>query len=230
MRHKKSLALGLITLTYTAIHAQDNIGIGTVQPHQSAVLDISATDKGVLFPRIALNAQTVLAGGTNPIGVVVFNDGTGEISKKGFYFWNGNTWELLVTESQVIIEIDQIYQKIDQIKSPVLVIGGTPVFANEVLDNRQVYIGKFEIEVGTPSATALLYNTTIKHPLTITNFDQVIDAKIYDSTGSLVLQQIANITTDGGLSFYFGTKNMYTALPIGSYTLVLKYKSTLSAS
>ena len=227
---KKRLVIGLIALTTTAIHAQDNIGIGTVEPHQSAVLDINATDKGVLFPRIALHKQTVLAGGVNPIGVVVFNNGTGEISKKGFYFWNGNNWELLALESDVTIEIENLYQKIEQIKPPVLVIGNAPVFANEVIDNRQVYIGKFDIEVSGPNATTLSYNTTIKQPLSVANFDQVIDAKIYDSAGVLVLQQIANITTDNGLSFYFGTKNMYTTLPTGSYTLVLKYKSTLLAS
>ncbi|EHQ41211.1 hypothetical protein [Myroides odoratus] len=230
MRKKKKLVIGLIALTTTVIHAQDNIGIGTVAPHQSAILDINATDKGVLFPRIALNKQTILAGGVNPIGVVVFNNGAGEVSKKGVYFWNGNNWELLALDSDVTIEIDNIYQKIEQIKPPVLIIGNTPVFANEVLDNRQVYIGKFEIEVSRPNATTLTYNTTIKQPLAVTNFDQVIDAKIYDSTGTLVLQQIADITTNGGLSFYFGTKNMYTTLPIGSYTLVLKYKSTLPAS
>ena len=227
---KKRLVIGLIALTTTAIHAQDNIGIGTVEPHQSAVLDISATDQGVLFPRIALHKQTVLAGGENPIGVVVFNNGTGEISKKGFYFWNGNNWELLALESDVTIEIENLYQKIEQIKPPVLVIGNVPVFANEVIDNRQVYIGKFDIEVSGPNATTLSYNTTIKQPLSVANFDQVIDAKIYDSTGVLVLQQIANITTNDGLSFHFGTKNMYTTLPTGSYTLVLKYKSTLLAS
>ncbi|MCS4237875.1 hypothetical protein M2306_000637 [Myroides gitamensis] len=230
MRKKKRLVVGLMALTATAIHAQDNIGIGTAEPHQAAILDISATDKGVLFPRLALNKQTVLAGGVNPIGVVVFNDGAGEISKKGFYFWNGNGWELLALESEVTIEIDKVYQKIEQIKGPVLIIGNPPVFANEVLDNRQVYIGKFEIEVSAPNATTLSYNTTIKQPLMITNFDQVMDAKIYDSTGALVLQHIADITTNGGLSFHFGTKNMYTTLPTGTYTMILKYKTTLPAS
>ena len=230
MRIKERLAIVFIIFGTTVVQAQENIGIGTLQPHPAAVLEINATDKGVLFPRLALSKETILAGGTNPVGVVVFNTGTASIAKKGFYFWNGVTWELLALDSEIMIEIENIHQKIQQINGPVLVVGNPPVFANEIIDNKQVYIGRFDIEVEKPQSTTLEYNTTIKTPLVIANLNKVMDAKIYDTTGALVVQNIANITTTNGLSFHFGSPNMYTALPIGRYQLVLKYSTTLPAS
>lgn len=226
---KEKLAIGLLIFGITMVQAQENIGIGTLQPHTSAILDVNATDKGILFPRVALSKETILSGGTNAVGVVVFNTGTAGITKKGFYFWNGSKWELLALDSEMMIEIETINQKLEQIKNPILVVGNPPVFANEIIDNKQVYIGRFDIEVGKPQSTILEYNTTIKTPLVIANLNKVIDAKIYDATGALVVQSIANITTSDGLSFHFGNPNMYTALPVGRYQLVLKYSTTLPA-
>lgn len=226
----KWIVMVLLFFGATAMRAQENIGIGTVQPHQAAILELSASDRGVLFPRIDLNADMVLAGGTNPIGVLVFNTGEGTISQKGFYFWTGNNWELLALDTEVGIEIEKLEQKIQQLQQPKEIIGNPPVPTHQIIDNKVVFIGRFDIEVAKPEGTDLNYNTTSKEPLLIANLDKVMDAKIYDPTGELVLQTISTISNERGLSFYFGTKNMYTALPIGNYQLILTYVSTLPAN
>ncbi len=76
------------------LHAQ--VGIGTTNPEASSVLDISATDKGVLVPRVSLidvnNTATPIS--LPARGLLVWNTnasvtgGNGE----GFYFFNGAQW------------------------------------------------------------------------------------------------------------------------------------------
>lgn len=230
MKNVKWIIRLLLVFAVTAISAQENVGIGTVQPHQATILEVSAVDRGVLLPRINLNADTVLAGGANPIGVLIFNTGEGAIPQKGFYFWTGNNWELLALDTEVGVEIEKLEQKIQQLQQAKQSIGTPPVPTNQIIDNKIVFIGRFDIEVAKPEGTDLSYNTTSKEPLLLANFDKVLDAKIYDPTGELVLQTISDISNEGGLSFYFGIKHMYTALPIGNYQLILTYVSTLVAN
>lgn len=75
--------------------AQNNVGIGTTNPHASAVLDLTASDKGLLIPRVNLVA---LNNGTAPInspatGLLVYNQG-GSVAV-GFYYWDGDEWILV---------------------------------------------------------------------------------------------------------------------------------------
>ena len=56
---KKILLLfGLTVLIITFSYAQSNIGIGTPTPSASAMLDVTASNKGFLMPRIALASVT----------------------------------------------------------------------------------------------------------------------------------------------------------------------------
>jgi hypothetical protein len=69
------------------------IGIGTITPHPSAILDITSSNKGLLIPRVNLTDVNNL---TSPIntpaeGLMVWNTNNGTIggSGKGFYFYTG---------------------------------------------------------------------------------------------------------------------------------------------
>jgi len=70
------------------------IGIGTASPDASAVLEMEATDKGVLVPRITLNSATDPVSGTKAEGLMVYNDG-GSIGVNGFYYWDGTAWKMV---------------------------------------------------------------------------------------------------------------------------------------
>ncbi len=68
---------------------------GTADP--SAMLDITSTNKGLLFPRVTL---TGLTDNTTPVnnpatGLVVYNLGSVGVPATGIYFWNGSSWVLL---------------------------------------------------------------------------------------------------------------------------------------
>lgn len=60
-------------------------------PDSKAILDMTATDKGILIPRVVLNSNTDPISGTKPTGLMVFNNG-GSFGSTGFYYWNGTTW------------------------------------------------------------------------------------------------------------------------------------------
>jgi hypothetical protein len=93
---KKVLITGLaIVLSFGALLSQDNVGFGTTTPHSSALLDMTATDKGLLIPRVQLIAVT---NGTTPVngpatGLLVYNE-SGALTP-GFYYWDGTEWVMV---------------------------------------------------------------------------------------------------------------------------------------
>lgn len=85
-------------LVSSGLYAQT--GIGTSSPNASAKLDVSATDRGFLPPRVALTAANVFTPitGTSSAaaGLLVYNTQTaGSIPNNvvpGYYYWNGSAW------------------------------------------------------------------------------------------------------------------------------------------
>jgi hypothetical protein len=70
------------------IQAQDNVGIGTTTPNPTAKLDITASDKGVLIPRLT-SAQRLSI--VNPAtGLLVY-----DTDVNCFFFYDGTTWSSL---------------------------------------------------------------------------------------------------------------------------------------
>jgi hypothetical protein len=80
-------------------------GIGTTTPNASAKLDITATNKGFLPPRVALTAANVfapvtgLSGATElatAAGLLIYNTATAGTAPNnvvpGYYYWNGTAW------------------------------------------------------------------------------------------------------------------------------------------
>ena len=85
------------------INLNAQTGIGTTTPHASAKLDVSATNKGFLPPRIALLSTTDVATITSPAtGLVVYNTNTAGNSPNavvpGYYYWDGSKWNGLVDQ------------------------------------------------------------------------------------------------------------------------------------
>jgi hypothetical protein len=87
-----TIILGLVN---TVIQAQ-NIGINPTgsTPNASAMLDVSATDKGMLIPRVSLTSTSDVTTISNPAtSLLVYNTNAGmNNGSLGFYYWNGNSW------------------------------------------------------------------------------------------------------------------------------------------
>jgi subtilisin-like proprotein convertase family protein len=92
----------LITIVCTISYSQ--VGINNTSPE--AQLDIKATDKGMLIPRVSLTSLTTALPVTNPNGgavvtsTLVYNSNTS--LGVGFYYWNGSKWIRLADNSSVL--------------------------------------------------------------------------------------------------------------------------------
>ena len=79
-----------ILLLLPLIH-QAQVGINTTTPDASSMLDINATDKGLLIPRVSipnLNAASPITAPATSLLVYNTNTTTGT----GFYYWDGTKW------------------------------------------------------------------------------------------------------------------------------------------
>jgi hypothetical protein len=92
------LMLALIAFSGFKVSAQGGVAVNTTgnTADPSAMLDVSASDKGVLIPRVALLSSTNPIVGIKPAGLLVWNTSTtGTYSNPGFYFWDGTNWQEL---------------------------------------------------------------------------------------------------------------------------------------
>ena len=90
------------------LKCQVTIGSGD-PPDNSAVLELKATDKGFLGPRVTLNSATDITTITNPaVGLLVYNLGTGNLKTQGYLYWNGSEWVQFVTGTSKDPEITSL--------------------------------------------------------------------------------------------------------------------------
>ena len=84
-------------------------GIGTTTPHASAKLEVNATDKGFLPPRVTLTSSSDNSTIPNPAtGLLVYNTGTNAGLAAGYYYWNGTDWTTIATASSPDQMVDYI--------------------------------------------------------------------------------------------------------------------------
>ena len=103
MKNKIILLSVMLFGATTTMNAQT--GIGTAQPHQSAQLDITSSDKGILIPRIALTSateqlQTTVA---NEASLLIYNTATvvAEDLTPGYYYWDSAKWNRIVKDDEI---------------------------------------------------------------------------------------------------------------------------------
>jgi hypothetical protein len=93
-------ALAAFLFTVTFAFAQ-NVAINSTgnPPDNSAMLDIDASNKGLLIPRVALTSATDITTISSPAtSLMVYNTGTGGLTPAGYYFWDGSKWvKFLIT-------------------------------------------------------------------------------------------------------------------------------------
>ncbi|BDB54447.1 hypothetical protein GENT5_07520 [Flavobacterium ammoniigenes] len=90
----------LVVIIGPFLNSTAQTGIGTTTPNASAKLDVSATDRGFLPPRVALtatNAFSPITGTSSAAaGLLIYNTATAGTAPTnvvpGYYYWNGTAW------------------------------------------------------------------------------------------------------------------------------------------
>ena len=182
MKRINLLLIGIIS--FTIINAQIAINTTGAIADASSMLDVSSTNKGLLIPRVALTSKTNALPLTNPAtGLIVFNtsnvlSGTNTLFSDNFYFWKGNSWEMLLGQFDVAGKLwhyssttpTNIYQRTS---GNVLISGGIGEDANASakLEIRSTSSGvlfpqvsidslKDVTSIASPANGLIVYNTT----------------------------------------------------------------------
>lgn len=119
----------IAALLGSAYFANAQVGINTDAPKTSAYLDVEATDKGILIPRVKLTSTTVFTPitGDQEESLLVYNTataGTGNTAvKPGFYYWKNEIsgtpahWERVTDEAHLTEVIETLVEaNLDNIK------------------------------------------------------------------------------------------------------------------
>ncbi|MFA7274676.1 MAG: hypothetical protein WC044_12480 [Crocinitomicaceae bacterium] len=77
--------LFLLASLFIAQHSISQVGVGTTSPESSAMLDVSASDKGILFPRLTTVQRNAVAAPVK--GLHVF-----DITTNSLWFYDGANW------------------------------------------------------------------------------------------------------------------------------------------
>ena len=84
----------IATLNTQNIYQMGQVTIGSAAaPDPTAALNVVATNKGVLLPRVTLQSPTDVVTIPNPtVGLLVYNTGAGGLAVDGYLYWNGIEW------------------------------------------------------------------------------------------------------------------------------------------
>nr|WP_315026582.1 hypothetical protein [uncultured Chryseobacterium sp.] len=112
MQKKIFITLCMFLLIFSEAQ-QGGVGIGNTSPNPSAILDVTATNKGLQLPVISLTSTTDVSSVLSPkTGFVIYNTsvaGSGMTSvNKGLYVFNGTVWEKMFTKANIITEVEKI--------------------------------------------------------------------------------------------------------------------------
>ena len=84
-KNYKYLSIILITFLLINSHVTAQVGIGTITPDSSSILDITSTTQGMLAPRMTSAQRIAIA---SPVeGLLVF-----DTEQDSFYYFNGGSW------------------------------------------------------------------------------------------------------------------------------------------
>jgi hypothetical protein len=103
----KKIFFCALVLFLTNENVEGQVGIGTVSPAESSILELSSLNKGLLITRVPLTSKTDITTVPNPVkGMLVLSSqtlGTGEnaVYEGQLYKFNGTGWDEMVEEGQI---------------------------------------------------------------------------------------------------------------------------------
>ncbi|MFH6999367.1 hypothetical protein ACHRVZ_15665 [Flavobacterium sp. FlaQc-57] len=96
-----SLVVGSFLSSFRAV---SQVGIGTIMPDKSTILEIVSTNKGILIPRVSLTGvmdETTIING-NKESLLVYNITKVADVIPGYYYWATGKWNKIATTNENI--------------------------------------------------------------------------------------------------------------------------------
>ncbi|NQT78198.1 MAG: hypothetical protein HQ565_10820 [Bacteroidetes bacterium] len=101
MKRLTSITILIIAFAFS-LSGQVSINTTGNLPDESAMLDISSSNSGILIPRVALSGRNDNT--TIPLAIeslLIYNTTSNSDLRPGFYFWSGSYWsEIITSENQ----------------------------------------------------------------------------------------------------------------------------------
>ncbi|MBW3519933.1 hypothetical protein KO524_12275, partial [Flavobacterium sp. NKUCC04_CG] len=206
------------------------VGVGTLTPSKSSQIDIVATDKGILIPRVELqnptDATTITHG--NVESLLVYNKKSNSNMTPGYYYWYDNKWVRLLSNADTsninnttnvelsVVGADLVLKDSDGniVSVPLADINAADIITTLISNSNATYV--YTSEDGT--------QTTIDVPAdVINNFEEILN----DNT---VLQQLITHLTNtyvGGNVYYDGTQ--FTYIDQAGNTHIINFEDIVQA-
>jgi hypothetical protein len=139
------------------------VGIGTETPDSSSQLDISATDKGILIPRINIADLNTASPITNPqVSLLVYSN---NVTNTGFYYWNGSVWTPVGSSAKRFAEITKT-------NASTLVVGNQIIFDNTSYEQGvTAYTDKFTAQINGLYKVSYTVSVKNTHPNNVAAVD-----------------------------------------------------------
>lgn len=197
---KRTINTLTIALCLLSQIAYTQVGIGNTNPNLTSVLDIEATNKGVLMPRVSLNNVTnPLLDGTNiaATSLLIWNTNASIIGGDGvgFYFFDGVIWEKLSTQNITA-------------ENGINLAGSTARLGGSLLQNTSIVQSTFDLSINLSSTGDFnIQDNGISHLQVRDNGNtyfggEVIVTQDSDVTGDNIARLFNIFDDDGALYLY----------------------------
>lgn len=205
-------------------------GIGTTTPEASAKLDVSATNKGFLPPRVTLTSGTDNTTIPSPAtGLLVYNTGNNAGLIAGYYYWNGTSWATIATASGSGVSAS-ILRGSRSAAQTGLTNGGNVIFTQ--VDN----VAGQEISLNTSTGQiTLAAGRTYRLMAQVPNFqtssgDARLQFSWYNETSGAYIGSTSNNYPPGSGASYGATAGLSETIITTTTTTVISYRITQLSS
>ena len=205
---KRLIVLYTVLAIFSPTIAQVKIGNNPSVINAGSILELEATDKGLLISRVTLTASNVWGlTGTAVAGMIVYNTVNAGVSPNNvvannFYFWNGAFWTALASVSQL-----------NNLGIPKVVLAASST-SSQTLTNNQVAVLNFPI-VSTndgnwnsatntytvPTGGDGIYQITTASQLSINTGINIVGIQVQiNSLAPYIVNGLTNVTVPLGIS------------------------------
>mgnify|MGYP000936340630 CR=1 FL=1 len=226
---KGLLALVVVSFTMPMVKAQ--VGVGTTTPHASAQLEVQATDKGMLVPRMTTSQRNAIS--SPATGLLVYDN-----TVDSFFYYNGTAWIGMATNgtSSEFQRFGNVVSNTTDLANDNFVFGSTSLdnITGTTDDDNRFFFNKSKGAFRAGSATGSYWNDD---SLGTNSFASGYNTK---AIGGYSTAMGANTTASGYSSTAMGSNttasgNFSTAMGVGTtasgtYSTAMGYYTTASGT